>query len=188
VSYPKTAAVGVRIFHISKVCPQLKETFFVKEARLIKARSCTDWVERDFFNTGGVKGRTEFEYICSICGAPPEDSPLVADAVLGLHDGRKLLPCCEDCHAAKKKPVWKGRPAHGAGGQACAQGGGADGERGQTAPARGRGRGRGRGRAGLRRGQLPDSLRTRTRRWAVLARHPRAFPPRAQREGGSDDD
>ena len=51
----KTAAVGVRIFHISKVCPQLKETCFVKEAR-----SCTDWVERDFFNTGGVKGRTEF--------------------------------------------------------------------------------------------------------------------------------
>ena len=34
---------------------KLKETFFVKEAR-----SCTDWVERDFFNTGGVKGRTEF--------------------------------------------------------------------------------------------------------------------------------
>ena len=72
---------------------KLKETFFVKEAR-----SCTDWVERDFFNTGGVKGRIEFEYICSICGAPPEDSPLVADAVLGLRDareGRKLLPCKE---------------------------------------------------------------------------------------------
>jgi hypothetical protein len=83
---------------------KLKETFFVKEAR-----SCTDWVERDFFNTGGVKGRIEFEYICSICGAPPEDSPLVADAVLGLRDGRKLLPCCEDCHAAKKKPLAYGK-------------------------------------------------------------------------------
>ena len=38
--------------------------------------------------------------------ATPEDStPLVADAVLGLRDGRKLLPCCEDCHAAQKKPL-----------------------------------------------------------------------------------
>ena len=83
---------------------KLKETFFVKEAR-----SCSDWVERDFFNTGAVKGRTEFEYICSICGAPPEDSPLVADAVLGLRDGKKLLPCCEDCHAAKKKPLAYGK-------------------------------------------------------------------------------
>ena len=65
---------------------KLKETFLVKEAR-----SCANWVERDFFNSGGVRGRTEFEYICSICGAPPEDSPLVADAVLGMRDGKKLL-------------------------------------------------------------------------------------------------
>ena len=64
----------VRGGHISFVCGdplfeddledqelvKLKETFFVK-----KARSCSDSVERDFFNTGGVKGRTEFEYICS---------------------------------------------------------------------------------------------------------------------------
>ena len=83
---------------------KLKETFFIKEAR-----SCLDWVERDFFNTGGVKGRTEFEYICSICGAPPEDSPLVADAVLGMRDGKKLLPCCADCHAAGKQPLAYGR-------------------------------------------------------------------------------
>ena len=116
---------------------KLKETFFVKEAR-----SCSDWVERDFFNTGGVKGRTEFEYICSICGASPEDSPLVADAVLGLRDGKKLLPCCEDCHTAKKKPLAYGKanPAHEAGGQARAQGGGPDGKRGQTARTRARAR------------------------------------------------
>ena len=50
-----------------------------------------------------------FEYICSICGASPEDSPLVADAVLGLRDGLKLLPCCEDCYAAKKKPLTYGK-------------------------------------------------------------------------------
>ena len=118
---------------------KLKETFFVKEAR-----SCTDWVERDFFNTGGVNGRTEFEYICSICGAPPEDSPLVADAVLGLRDGKKLLPCCEEEEAAG---VRQGRPARGAGGQARAQGGGTDGERGQTARTRSRARSRARSRS-----------------------------------------
>ena len=73
---------------------KLKETFLVKEAR-----SCANWVERDFFNSGGVRGRTEFEYICSICGAPPEDSPLVADAVLGMRDGKKAPRSC--CRAAK---------------------------------------------------------------------------------------
>ena len=133
---------------------KLKETFFVKEAR-----SCTDWVERDFFNTGGVKGRTEFEYICSICGAPPEDSPLVADAVLGLRDGKKLLPCCEDCHAAKKKPLAYGK-ANQPVAQAAKRARKAE-ERTESAAkrsARGRGRGRGRRRGrGRGRGQLPDS-------------------------------
>ena len=94
---------------------QLKETFFIREAQ-----SCHDPVEADFFNTGGTavrhcasilacvpsasrlplpaahlhyllhQGRAEFEYICSECGADPEQSPLVSDAVLGLHDGKKL--------------------------------------------------------------------------------------------------
>ena len=127
---------------------KLKETFFVKEAR-----SCTDWVERDFFNTGGVKGRTEFEYICSICGAPPEDSPLVADAVLGLRDGKKLLPCCEDCHAAKKKPLAYGK-ANQPVAQAAKRARKAEErtERAAKRPAHRRGRGRGRG---CGRGQLP---------------------------------
>jgi len=50
-------------------------------------------VEHEFFNTGGAAGRAEFEYICSICGADPDESPLVSDAVLGIApDGRKLLP------------------------------------------------------------------------------------------------
>ena len=110
-------------------------------------------VERDFFNTGGVNGRTEFEYICSICGAPPEDSPLVADAVLGLRDGKKLLPCCEDCHAAKKQPLAYGK-ANQPVVQAAKRARKAE-ERTESAakrPARRRGRGRGRGRS-----QLPDS-------------------------------
>ena len=155
---------------------KLKETFFVKEAR-----SCTDWVERDFFNTGGVKGRTEFEYICSICGAPPEDSPLVADAVLGLRDGRKLLPCCEDCHAAKKKPLAYGK--------------------GLTSPWRRRRSARARWRSGRR--AQPNgadagagagagagaasclTLRTRTRRWVVLTHHPRTPLPRLAAAAGA---
>ena len=29
--------------------------------------------------------------------------------MLGLCDGKKLLPCCEDCHAAKKKPLAYGK-------------------------------------------------------------------------------
>lgn len=68
---------------------ELKRLFYVREAQ-----SCRDPVEADFFNTGGVQGRTEFEYICSLCGADPEHSPLVSDAVLGLQDSRKLLPIC----------------------------------------------------------------------------------------------
>ena len=106
-------------------------------------------MERDFFNTGAVKGRTEFEYICSICGAPPEDSPLVADAVLGLCDGKKLLPCCEDCHAAKKKPLAYGKADQPVA-QAAKRARKAE-ERTESAAKRSaRGRGRGRG-------QLPDS-------------------------------
>ena len=117
-----------------------------RQVQCKEARSCMDWVERDFFNTGGVKGRTEFEYICSICGAPPEDSPLVADAVLGLRDGKKLLPCCEDCHAAKKKPLAYGK-ANQPVAQAAKRARKAEErtERAAKRPARGHGR-----------GQLPD--------------------------------
>ena len=42
---------------------ELKDTFFAREAI-----SCKDRMQDDFYNTGGVGGRTEFEYICSICG------------------------------------------------------------------------------------------------------------------------
>ena len=91
----------------------LKRTFFVREAQ-----SCRDHVEADFYNTGGVQGRTEFEYICSICGANPDDSPLVSDAVLGTRDGKKLLPICEDCHG---KGLLKNLRAYGKADQPAAQ-------------------------------------------------------------------
>ena len=76
-------------------------------------------------------------------------------AVLGLRDGKKVaaavlrrLPRREEEAAG----VRQGRLARGAGGQARAQDGEADGERGQTARTRARARARARGR-----GQLPDS-------------------------------
>ena len=77
-----------------------------------EAIACTDPVEREFFNTGGVKGRTEFEYICSLCGADPDPdkggSPLVADAVLGLSDsGNKFLPLCVSCHSEGNRKEWR---------------------------------------------------------------------------------
>ena len=153
---------------------KLKETFFVKEAR-----SCTDWVERDFFNTGGVNGRTEFEYICSICGAPPEDSPLVADAVLGLRDGKKLLPCCEDCHAAKKQPLAYGK-ANQPVAQAAKRARKAEErtERAAKRPARGRGRGR---------GPLPDSSNEDEEVGGPSTPPPRA-PASPYSSSGSDED
>ena len=159
---------------------KLKETFFVKEAR-----SCSDWVERDFFNTGAVKGRTEFEYICSICGAPPEDSPLVADAVLGLRDGKKLLPCCEDCHTAKKKPLAYGKADQPAA-QAAKRARKAE-ERTESAakrPARGRGRGRGRGR---RRSQLRDSSDEDEEVGGARTPPPRAPAPPCSSSGSDED-
>ena len=135
-----------------EVLLKLKETFFIKEAR-----SCADWVEREFFNTGGVKGRTEFEYICARSAAPqPEDSPLVADAVLGLRDGKKLLPCCEDCHAAKKKPLAYGKADQPVS-QAAKRGRKAE-ERTESAAKRAAGgRGRGRGRGQLEEEEMDDA-------------------------------
>jgi len=138
---------------------ELKATFFVKEAQ-----SCRDPVERDFFNTGGVAGRVDFEYICSICGADPDDSPLVADAVLGTRNGLKLLPICEDCHADAKK--LKSLRTYGKADQPKAkaakrtrkaEAAAASSKRQAGSSSRGRGRsGRGRGRRGRGRGRGSD--------------------------------
>ena len=95
---------------------------------------------KDFFNTGAVAGRTEFEYICSICGANPDESPLVSDAVLGVAvDGKKFLPICEDCQGmglGRKLRIF------GKVSQPKAQ---ASKRTARKAAGRGRGRGRGRG-------------------------------------------
>ena len=59
--------------------------------------------------TFSTQVRTEFEYICSYCGADPDDSPLVSDAVLGVQGGKKVLPICEDCYGAGRKPKPDGK-------------------------------------------------------------------------------
>jgi hypothetical protein len=86
---------------------------------------------------------------------PPSEAD--ADAVLGLRDGRKLLPCCEDCHAAKKKPLAYGK-ADQPMAQAAKRARKVEERTESAAKRRGRGRGCGRGRGrGRGRGQLPDS-------------------------------
>ena len=142
----------------AKLLELIKGTFFVREAQ-----SCRDHVEADFFNTGGVQGKTEFEYICSICGANPDDSPLVSDAVLGTRDGKKLLPICEDCHgkgllknlrgyrkadqpAAQKEKRAKKAQLKSAISKESGRGRGRSGRGRRRGRGRGRRRGRGRGR------------------------------------------
>ena len=119
-----------------------------------EAISCNDRVQPEFYNTGGVKGRTEFEYICSICGADPECSPLVADAVLGTKEGKKFLPICEDCHGRGMKSNLYGKKDQQ---KAAAMSTGAK-RKAKAAAATGLGRGWGRGRGRGRGRKAPKSL------------------------------
>jgi hypothetical protein len=52
--------LGTSLLQHVKGQRQSPRQFFVREAQ-----TCEDPVEKDFFNTGAVAGRTEFEYICS---------------------------------------------------------------------------------------------------------------------------
>jgi hypothetical protein len=112
---------------------------------------------------------------------PPSDAD--ADAVLGLRDWRKLLPCCEDCHAAKKKPLAYGK-ADQPMAQAAKRTRKVEERTESAAKRRGRGRGYGRGRG---RGQHASclTLRTRTRRWVVLTHHSRTPLPRLAAAAGA---
>ena len=105
---------------------------------------------------------------------PPSEAD--ADAVLGLREhGRKLLPCCEDCHAAKKKPLAYGK-ADQPMAQAAKRARKVE-ERTENAAKR-RGRGRGCAASCL-------TLRTRMRRWVVLTHHPRTPLPRLAAVAGA---
>ena len=61
--------------------------------------SCRDNVEIDYFNYGGLRGRTEFEHVCARCGHAPEESPLVAASRFSATqlEGKTPLPLCNAC-------------------------------------------------------------------------------------------
>jgi len=122
-------------------------------------------------------GLDEFEYICLVCGADPECSPLVADAVLGTKEGKKFLPICEDCHSRDMKPNLYGKKDQQ---KAAAVTTGAKRKAKAAATGlgrgRGRGRGHGRGRVGERRQSLWLPLLLAAKRGRMKARA--ATPPK----------
>ena len=82
---------------------KLAEIFYVKERR-----TCDDPVEEHFFNTFGVRGRSEFEHVCARCGKGPDESPL-DEKPKGATEGRTALPLCADCKADGKAPILVGK-------------------------------------------------------------------------------
>ena len=54
-----------------KTLEGLAETFHVRQAL-----TCRDPVEPSYFNYANVRGSVDLEWVCSHCGAGPEESPL----------------------------------------------------------------------------------------------------------------
>ena len=56
-------------------------------------------MELNYFNYGGVRGRTEFKHVCARCGNAPEESPLIDQSTLSASEtaGKVALPLCTDC-------------------------------------------------------------------------------------------
>ena len=83
----------------------LAEKFYNRE-RL----SCRDDMELQYFNYGGLRGRSEFDHVCARCGQSDAESDLLvlpADFVkLGVNlQGKTPLPLCLDCKGKKLQPV-----------------------------------------------------------------------------------
>ena len=66
---------------------QLAELFYNSEAL-----TCRNDMELNFFNYGGLRGRDEFEHVCSLCGNDPTELPLVDKAKLTPPLGKVTLP------------------------------------------------------------------------------------------------
>ena len=81
---------------------KLADIFYNREAL-----SCRDHVEKDFFNYGGLRSRTEFEHVCALCGKGPEESALVEKEQLLAHqtEGKFVLPLCSSCFEAGEMPM-----------------------------------------------------------------------------------
>lgn len=69
--------------------------------------SCRDLMEIDYFNYGGLRGRSEFEHVCARCGKSTEESVLVEKEQFSAHQlgGRIALPLCTGCFEAGEDPV-----------------------------------------------------------------------------------
>ena len=79
---------------------RLAEVFYHRELL-----SCRDNVEIDYFNYGGLRGRTEFEHVCARCGRAPEESPLVDRSLFSATqlEGKTPLPLCNVCFSTGGK-------------------------------------------------------------------------------------
>ena len=71
-----------------------------------EALSCRDPVEKDYFNYGGLRGRSEFEHVCALCGKSPEESVFVEKEKLSNFQtqGKVALPMCMCCFEKGEKP------------------------------------------------------------------------------------
>ena len=88
----------------------LAEEFHVKQTL-----TCRDAVEPSYFNFTNVAGRVDLEWVCSLCGAGPDESPL-DPATCGSGDvsgcsgfamsmGKMVLPMCICCRRDPKNKL-----------------------------------------------------------------------------------
>ena len=89
---------GTSIFHPdddNEVHQSLASTFYNREAL-----GCRSLMELDYFNYGGLRGRAEFEHVCSRCGQVSEESPFIDSSKLSASEtkGKLALPLCTDCY------------------------------------------------------------------------------------------
>ena len=83
---------------------QLAETFHVR-----RAITCRDPMEQSYFNHGNVRGCVDLEWVCSRCGAGPNESPLdpktcgrgdvTGYSGFAFSKGQMMLPTCMTCMA-----------------------------------------------------------------------------------------
>ena len=91
----------------------LSETYHVK-----RIHTCRDVVESTYFNYSNVRGCADLEWVCSRCGAGPEDSPLDPKTCgkgdvtgyggFAMSEGRMVLPMCTGCRSKKFEPILVG--------------------------------------------------------------------------------
>lgn len=81
---------------------KLKDKFYHREQI-----SCRDIMEKDYYNYGGLRGRTEFEHVCSCCSRSDDESKLIDLTKLpaSVLEGKTPLPLCTLCHRGGNAPI-----------------------------------------------------------------------------------